>query len=53
MTHLSQAMFNSMGIAEAIKWNAPIAFCSLAYGKLNTVVRQDRMDPVGHSFDKT
>lgn len=51
-THMGQAVLNSMGIADTIKGNAPIPLCSLAYGKLDTVVRQDGVDHIGHDFNQ-
>ncbi len=43
-THLREATLDSMGMADMIKRNAPIPFGSLAYGKPDAVVRQDRVD---------
>jgi hypothetical protein len=43
----------SLGIAETIKPDAPIAFGVFAYGKLNTVVRLDAVDRIGHRIKKT
>lgn len=52
VTHLYQAMLDSMGTADTIKRNAPIPFRSLAYGKLDTVLREDNVDCVGHDFNQ-
>ena len=53
MAYLGQAVLNSIGVAQPIKRNSPISFCSPAYGKLDTVVSEDGMDCVEHRFKQT